>query len=398
MTGTRQFHVVIGGEASRTRKIKNGVPHGSVIAPCLFNVYISDMPDTESLKLGYADDWVLAHQSKSWNEIERVLSRDTTVLKSYFDQWYLKMNTTKTESSVFNLDNHQANKSLNITVEGAILPFDRNPKYLGVTLDRQLTYKKHIEGCANKIAKRNCILRKLCGTSWGASQTVLRTSSLALCYSVAEYCAPVWTRSSHTNRIDVQLRESMRTISGCLKSTPIQWLPTMCAIAPPHIRREEASQRTMQRIKTMPDNIPLRQVTNNAPATTRLKSRKPFYNSGHEDFNPVEAWNKEWTEKTPTGGAIIENAAQSLPGLRNYTWKYWVASNRLLTRHGRTASNMHKWHLKDSPTCPHCETTPQTTDHLVLHCPVTRLEGGYETILSDENTFTTWIDTFKLEV
>ena len=64
MTGPRQFHVVIGGENSRVRKIKNGVPQGSVIAPTLFNVYISDMPTTESLKLGYADDWVLAHQSK----------------------------------------------------------------------------------------------------------------------------------------------------------------------------------------------------------------------------------------------------------------------------------------------------------------------------------------------
>jgi len=33
----------------------------------------------------------------------------------------------------------------------------------------------------------------------------LRSSALALCYSAAEYCAPVWSRSAHTSRVDVQL-------------------------------------------------------------------------------------------------------------------------------------------------------------------------------------------------
>ena len=131
------------------------------------------------------------------------------------------MNTTKSMSTCFHLDNHQANRTLNVKIGETTLPAEQNPKYLGVTLDRQLTYRNHLEGCANKIAKRNCLLRKLAGTSWGASQTVLRTSSLALCYSVAEYCAPVWTRSSHTNKVDTKLREAMRFVSGCLKSTPI---------------------------------------------------------------------------------------------------------------------------------------------------------------------------------
>ena len=83
MLGTRQFHVVLGGSRSKTRRIKNGVPQGSVLAPTLFNIYLSDMPSTESLKLGYADDWALAHQSRDWEKLENVLSRDTTKLKTY---------------------------------------------------------------------------------------------------------------------------------------------------------------------------------------------------------------------------------------------------------------------------------------------------------------------------
>ena len=138
------------------------------------------MPRTESLKLGYADDWALTHQSKDWKELEDVLSRDTVTLKDYFERWYLRMNTTKTVSSAFHLDNRQANRTLEIKIGDITLPPDANPKYLGVTLDRTLTFRSHLQGLARKIGKRNCLLRKIAGTSWGAKQSVLRTTGLAL--------------------------------------------------------------------------------------------------------------------------------------------------------------------------------------------------------------------------
>ncbi|GFS22025.1 RNA-directed DNA polymerase from mobile element jockey-like [Elysia marginata] len=86
-------------------------------------------------------------------------------------------------------------------------------------------------------------------------------STLALCYNAAEYCTPVWTRSLSTKLVDVKLRESMRTTGGCLKSTPIQWLPTIISIAPSHIRREDATHKVIKRIEDMTDNIPSNKYT-----------------------------------------------------------------------------------------------------------------------------------------
>ena len=356
------------------------------------------MPKTQSLKLGYADDWVLAHQSRDWKELETVLSKDTTALKTFFDRWYLRMNTTKTVSTTFHLNNHEAEKTLKIQAGNASLPTDKNPKYLGVTLDRCLTYKKHLEESAKKIAARNSLIRKLTGTSWGAGQTVLRTSALALCYSVAEYCAPVWTRCNHTNLIDVKLRDSMRIITGCLKSTPVEWLPVMSAIPPPNIRREEVNQKWIETVNTTEKDIPLKEILSSAPKTSRLKSRRPFYLSADKNFNLNESWRREWRNNTPAGGDIIVDPTIRLPGFQECSRKEWVTANRIRSRHNRTEKTLFRWGMKDSPICPKCQEAPQDTDHLVLHCPSTSLEGGYETVNRAEETFRTWIQDNKFEV
>jgi len=44
------------GKWSRSRHLKNIVQQGSVLAPFLFNIYISNLPTIVSRKYAYADD------------------------------------------------------------------------------------------------------------------------------------------------------------------------------------------------------------------------------------------------------------------------------------------------------------------------------------------------------
>ena len=91
--------------------------------------------------------------------------------------------------------------------------------YFGVTLDRTLSYKAHIEKTTKKVGTRNNIIRKLRNSQWGATPTTLRSSALALCYSAAKYACPVWERSTHAKKMDATLNETCRMITGCLKPT-----------------------------------------------------------------------------------------------------------------------------------------------------------------------------------
>ena len=72
-------------------------------------------------------------------------------------------------------------------------------KYLGVTIDRTLSFNEHTRKVKVKIQSRYALLSKLANSKWGANPYTLRTTTSALCFSTAEYACPVWERSAHLN-------------------------------------------------------------------------------------------------------------------------------------------------------------------------------------------------------
>jgi len=71
-----------------------------------------------------------------------------------------------------------------------------------------LSHKEHVKNTSA------CTSSPIASTTWGASASPLHTLVLALCYSVAEYCVPIWARSSYTKLVDIYLNNSMWLISG----------------------------------------------------------------------------------------------------------------------------------------------------------------------------------------
>jgi len=112
-------------------------------------MYISNLPTTVSRKYAYADDLAIMHADGDWQAVEGALSKDMATLGEYHQTWKLKLSTTKTVSAVFHLNNKEAKRELKVNF---------------VTLDRSLTYRRHLESFRKKLTSCVALLRRLAGS------------------------------------------------------------------------------------------------------------------------------------------------------------------------------------------------------------------------------------------
>ena len=157
-----------------------------MLSPLLFNVYTNDQPlpaDTHSFI--YADDLCLTTQHKTFEQVENTLDSGINELGAYYKE--PRANPAKTQLTAFHLKNRQADRKLNVTWNCTKLDHTHSPVYLGITLDRSITYRNHCPKTRAKFSSRNNVRRKLHDTNWGACPHTMKTTATAICLSVAEY-------------------------------------------------------------------------------------------------------------------------------------------------------------------------------------------------------------------
>jgi len=385
----RRFRVHLGDDTSAWRTQRNGLPQGSVLAPTLFNLYTNDLPCLRCRKFIYADDICLATQASTFSELECRLTADVARIEEFCRRWRLKPSVPKTVSSVFHLSNANAAQELNVCMNGQRLRHDPHPVYLGVMLDRTLSYRQHLIKTADKLKSRNNLLKKLAGSTWGASAATLRCSALALCYSVAEYCSPVWLRSAYTSLVDSELHEAMRLITGTLRPTPLPWLPVLSNIEPPALRRKEAVDKLLSKVSDHEEWALHSEIFH--PPVLRLSSRQPLWIEPDPVDIPCQ-WRDDWSSASVVNHHLVTDPTIHPPGF-DLPRRQWSTLNRFRTAQGHCAACHKRWGMADSDLCPCGEV--QTMSHIVESCPLTKLDGGLIRLHSADESAVKWLTSHR---
>jgi len=329
---------------------------------------MNDQPLPDNCKrFIYADDLCLTTQQKTFNQIEQTLEKALDKLGKYYHANHLKPNPAKTSVSAFHLNNRAAGKKLSINWEGTQLEHSFRPVYLGVTLDRAPTFKEHIKKTIHKVSTRNNLLRRLANSNWGAEPSALRTTALALFFSVAEYACPTWARSNHAAKINTVLNDTCRTVTGCLRPTPLPCLYALAGIAPPDIRRSVISnteRATAEADKRHP-------LHNHGIVPRRLTSRVSFMD-GTDNLDSDKrsaresAWLISWNALGEKSASWVKRGiipTESLASGNDLPWAVWKTLNRLRVGVARCKASMKEWRLALDAKCECGET--QTNEHLL---------------------------------
>ena len=253
----RRARVLVNGQCGQKVLLRQGVPQGGVLSPTLFILFINDI--VADLPKGihaalYADDLVLwcteEYSTTATYRMQMALDKLTT----WTEKWCVTINKEKSSATLFKLSTKT--QAINLTLGETPLQFTDEQTYLGVTYDKRLTWKQHISCAETKARRKLNIMRKLAGTTWGASETILKQVYQSTVRPHLEYGASAWMTAAktHQHTLEKVQNQALRIMTGSMRSTPITKMEEIIGLPPLKTRWKSKTMVQHTKIKALEDH------------------------------------------------------------------------------------------------------------------------------------------------
>lgn len=181
----------INNEYSTQQLITCGVPQGSVLGPILFLIYINSISNLKlkvNIKL-FADDTTIIYYGEDIPKIYTDIQYDLKIISIWLQSYKLSLNYEKSKFMFITKNQLNDNFLTTIKFNNREIKYSKTIKFLGLHLDENLSWKKHIEHLRKYIAPIIGILYK--------ARNYIRLRHLkniyfSLIYSKLQYLNPVW--------------------------------------------------------------------------------------------------------------------------------------------------------------------------------------------------------------
>ena len=189
----RQQAVVVEGSRSEFAGVRSGVPQGSVLGPCLFLVYINDLPaKVKSNTRLFADDTALDRLIRAI--IDTItLQEDLTSLETWEKMWDMEFHSFK--CNVLTATRNKEIIHADYKLHGQVLERVSSTGYLGLIIQANGQWNEHIDNIA---MKGNRLLGFLRRNLRIGSKTIKEQAYKMLLRPCLEYACTVWDPHTET--------------------------------------------------------------------------------------------------------------------------------------------------------------------------------------------------------
>lgn len=281
----RKIQTRVGDNTSEELILENGCPQGSVLSPILFNVIVNTLH--EALKphnnIGlsqFADDSAVWGKRSTLELAVKDLQSVLREIETWALRWGFKVSNLKTKAIIFSKRRNLKTTQNKLYLFGREIEWAQNIKFLGMILDKHLTWRDHIKDLKERCEKDLNLLRVVSGTTFGADKKTLLILYKALILSKLDYGAQAYNSASENilKTLNIIQNHALRIATRAYRSTPINALEVECGLKPLHLRREELILKYWARSSPLGKSLPVNDLLTDhgCYSCRRAKNYNPY--------------------------------------------------------------------------------------------------------------------------
>ena len=194
--------------------LTHGVPQGSILGPLLFLLYINDIIHSSIIFkfVLFADDSTLYFSHPSLDSLITIVNDELENVRKWIISNKLTLNLDKTHYIIFHRKKDIPINRPPIKIGETVLKEEQSTKFLGVIVDKKLTWSDHTLYLRNKLNKQCGILYH---TRDSLNKRSMKLIYFSLIYSIIFYCNTVWgaAADNKTDRLKVAKKKILRTMA-----------------------------------------------------------------------------------------------------------------------------------------------------------------------------------------
>ncbi len=277
---------------SKTITPTQGSPQGGILSPLVWNLVMDSLLtklQPHAVKaVGYADDVILIATGFDTSTLQQLMQDALSTVSDWSLKHGLKFNPQKTTVVMFNKARKFQTPQPKLYLGGTELFYSDSVKYLGVTIQKRLSWTTHLKDRTRKCFGLLQRLRTVVGREWGLSPEKLLYIYTAVIRPRLAYASAVWAHSINitaVKRLDRIQAMILRAVSRAQRSTPLAAMEAAVGLQPLDLfLREEATRsrsRTRQILPTRWDG-----VSHNATSASLVGHQRVLDNTLNKLIDP----------------------------------------------------------------------------------------------------------------